>query len=102
MAEAAKEVIWLHNLFEGLEYNLPRATKLYGDNSGALAIVKNPQYHKRSKHFNMRHHFIRERVQEGTIKALYCPTLDMTADVTTGSPHRSGQRTEVVRRSEES
>ena len=46
MADAAKKVVWLRNLFEGLEYNLPRATKLYGDNSGALAIAKNPQYHK--------------------------------------------------------
>ena len=34
MADATKEVMWLYNLFEELEYSLPRATKLYGDNSG--------------------------------------------------------------------
>ena len=83
MADAAKEVVWLRNLFEGLEYNLPRATKLYGDNSGALAIAKNPQYHKRSKHFNTKHHWTRERVREGTIEALWCPTADMMADILT-------------------
>ena len=61
----------------------PKPTVIFGDNSGSLAIAKNPQYHKRTKHFDIRHHYIRQKVRENEIKVIYCPTSEMTADIFT-------------------
>ena len=83
LAEAAREAIWLRNLLHGLEYTQPQPTKLYGDNSGSLAIANNPQYHKRTKHFDTRNHYIRQRVEKGQIELEFCPTANMTADILT-------------------
>ena len=83
LAEAAREAIWLCNLLKGIEFEHPQPTRLFGDNSGSLAIAKNPQYHKRTKHFDTRHHYIRQRVYSGEVEVEYCPTAKMTADILT-------------------
>ena len=56
---------------------------LHCDNQGCLALAKNPTLHARTKHIAMRHHFIREKVESGEIRQVYCPTEDMVADVLT-------------------
>jgi hypothetical protein len=56
---------------------------IYGDNQGALAIANNPQYHKRTKHFDIKNHFIREKIRDKSIVTEYCPTQEMTADMFT-------------------
>ena len=83
LADAAREITWLRNLLEGLGYKQYAPTKLYGDNNGALAIAKNPQYHKRTKHFDTRNHYIRQKVKESVIEIEHCPTSKMTADIFT-------------------
>ena len=83
LADAAWEVTWLRNLLEGLGYEQHAPTKLYGDNNGAIAIARNPQYHKRTKHFDTRNHYIRQKVKELVIEIECCPTSQMTADVFT-------------------
>ena len=83
LADAAREITWLRNLLEGLGYEQRTPTKLYGDNNGALAIAENPQYHKRTKHFDTRNHYIRQKVKEKVIKIEYCPMSKMTVDIFT-------------------
>jgi hypothetical protein len=83
LADATREIMWLRNLFKGLGYEQPKPTILYGDNSGSLAIAKNPQYHKRTKHFDTKHHYIRQKVKTNEVEVLYCPTSNMTADIFT-------------------
>ena len=83
LADAAQEITWLWNLLEGLGYEQRAPTKLYGDNNGALAIAQNPQYHKRTKHFDTQNHYIRQKVKEKVIKIEYCPTSKMTVDIFT-------------------
>ena len=80
LADAAREVTWLQNLLEGLGYKQCAPTKLYRDNNGALAIAKNPQYHKHTKHFDTRNYYIRQKVKELVIEIKYCPTSKMTAN----------------------
>ena len=46
-------------------------------------MTKNPVGHKRAKHIDIRHHFVREAVQSGTIVLTYCPTTEMVADLLT-------------------
>ena len=44
-------------------------------------MSQNPVLHSRTKHIDIRYHYIRETVAEGTVTLQYCPTKDMTADV---------------------
>jgi len=81
--QAVREAVWLRALLADLGYVQQDATVLHGDNQGCLALAKNPTLHARTKHIEMRHHFIREKIESGEIKQVYCPTEDMMADVLT-------------------
>jgi peptidoglycan hydrolase-like protein with peptidoglycan-binding domain len=72
-SEAAKEAIWLQRLLCELRVDLsqPSASEpvtILGDNRGALALAKNPMYHARTKHVDIRYHFVREKVEERLVK----------------------------------
>ena len=49
----------------------------------AIALTRDHQYHARTKHIDIRFHFIRWVVEDKKIKLVYCPTEDMVADVLT-------------------
>ncbi|KAF8625760.1 hypothetical protein AX15_005213 [Amanita polypyramis BW_CC] len=82
LADATREASWLQNLYRELGREIS-PTKIYGDNQSALAIAKNLQYHKRTKHFNIKHHYIRKKINDNSIVVEYCPMEDMTADIFT-------------------
>ena len=84
LSEAGREACWLRNLYTELgllDVNVP--TTIHGDNEGSIAMAKNPQFHKRSKHIATRWHWIRELVQDGTINVESIRDPDQTADVLT-------------------
>jgi len=58
---------------------------IFADNQGAIKLSKNPQYHNRTKHIDVKYHFIRESCQNGLIKMIYIPTGEMVADILTKS-----------------
>jgi hypothetical protein len=71
----------------------PVAMRMFGDNQSALALIKNPVHHQRTKHIDIIHHAVRERVVRGEVMFEYCPTQDMLADVfTKGLPAPVFQR----------
>ena len=53
------------------------------DNQSTIAMTKNPVYHSSSRHTEIRHHFIRELVTEGSIKMAYCNTNEQLTDLFT-------------------
>ena len=53
---------------------------MYGDNQGALALVKNPHLHARSKHIDVSYHFIRDLAEKRMLQITYVPTTEMIAD----------------------
>ena len=55
------------------------------DNQSAIKLIKNPEFHKRSKHIDLRYHFIREKHEEGCFKLNYVSSKNMIADVFTKS-----------------
>ena len=77
---AAKEAIWLRALLKETGRPANGPTIIYCDNQGAQALAKNPEYHTRTKHIDVRWHFIREKVQEGRVKLVYVSTSQMLAD----------------------
>ena len=58
-------------------------TVVFEDNQAAIAMAKNPQFRGRSKHILIRYHFVRDKVNDGTINISYCPTTEMIADMLT-------------------
>jgi hypothetical protein len=75
------QAIWLVRLLSDLLGRDIRAVELRVDSKSALALVKNPVFHERSKHIRVRHHFIRGYLEEGSIKADYINTKDQLADL---------------------
>jgi len=66
-AHAAKEAIWLGQLFAGLQQPSSFPIPLHIDNQSAIAIVKNPEFHDHTKHIDIRYHFLRHKVESGKI-----------------------------------
>ena len=80
---AAKEALWLRSLITQLfSVNLDPTT-LFSDNQSAIALTQDHQYHARTKHIDIRFHFIRWIVEQGSLRLIYCPTEDMIADTLT-------------------
>jgi hypothetical protein len=82
-SDATKEAIWLQDLLFELGINKRKVAVLYQDNQGAIFLQKNSTNKSRTKHIDIRHHFIREHVDQGRITIQYCPTAAMIADMLT-------------------
>ena len=64
---------------------------IFEDNQGCIALSANPVFHKRTKHIDIRYHFIRERVASGEVELRYVPTAEQLADLLTkGLPGGQG------------
>jgi hypothetical protein len=83
VTHAAKEAIWLCSLIQQLFGTTLSPTTLFSDNQSAIALSKDHQYHAHTKHIDIRYHFIRRIIEEGSIRLIYCPTDDMIADTLT-------------------
>jgi hypothetical protein len=85
LTHAAKEAKWLKSFL--IEIYDPgtqdHPLHLYCDNMSAMSLAKDSTYHSRTKHIDIRYHFIREAYDAGTIDLTYCPTGDMPADLLT-------------------
>nr|GEV08394.1 retrovirus-related Pol polyprotein from transposon TNT 1-94 [Tanacetum cinerariifolium] len=84
--EAVKEAIWLKGLLEelGLELN---TMAVNCDNQGAIHLSRNHVFHERTKHINVRYHFIREVLEAKTVKVLKVGTEHNVADALTKVKH---------------
>lgn len=81
LIEAGKEVIWLSRLLAEFGYRQEGTPiRLNGDNQGALALAVNPEHHRRTKHIDVRHHWIRGAVEDNLFELAYVPTKSMIAD----------------------
>lgn len=83
-SEATKELVWLKRLFSEL---MPKIMDgeidFFMDNISAIRLVKNPEFHKRTKHIDVRYHFIRQKFEEGAFDLQHVSTKEMIADVFT-------------------
>lgn len=53
------------------------------DNKSAMALAKNPVFHGRSKHIDIKYHYIREQVNDGKIELNFCKSEDQIVDILT-------------------
>jgi hypothetical protein len=80
---ASTQAIWLVRLFSDLLGRDIGAVELRVDNKSALSLAKNPIFYERSKHIQVRHNFIRDCLEKGSIKAGYINTKNQLADLLT-------------------
>ena len=88
LASAAQTAIWFRQLLADLGFPQEEATVIYEDNQGCIAMAKNPVSHERTKHIDIKYHFVRELVSTDVIKIEYLQTEDMEADILTKSMPR--------------
>lgn len=79
----AQTVMWLRGLLQELGAKQLEPTVLHEDNQGAISLAKGSQVGQRSKHIDVRLHYIRERFSEGAISITHCKSEDMLADILT-------------------
>lgn len=84
-SEAVKDLVWLQKLFCELTRATTACSTLYLDNQSAIKLIKNPEFHKRTKHIDVRYHFIREHYEDDLFKIEYVPSEQQLADLFTKS-----------------
>lgn len=85
LSEAVKEAVYLRKFFEELEIEETQELIIYNDNQGAAKLAKNSQFHGRTKHIDIRYHFIRDVVEDQKVTIKYIRSEDMSADILTKS-----------------
>lgn len=90
--QAAKEIVWLKRLLGELLNDDEIPATLYIDNQSAVDLIKNPVYHKRTKHIEVKYHYIRSQNKEGMFGLKQVPSKDQQADILTKAlPRQSYQ-----------
>jgi hypothetical protein len=83
LSEAAREAMWLRQLYGELGWIQREPTLILADNDGSIAMSKNPEFHKRTKHVDIRWHWVRDLVENGLISVISCRDPQQTADILT-------------------
>jgi transposase InsO family protein len=82
-AEAVREAIWQRTMLEEVGFGVNGALVIGCDSESAIKLGGDPVYHERTKHIDVRMHFLREHVRRGTVALVYVPTAEQVADVLT-------------------
>ncbi|KAG6494325.1 hypothetical protein ZIOFF_049349 [Zingiber officinale] len=79
--EVVREAVWLRRILVDLPQKGTDPTLIYCDNQSAISMTKNPVFHGRSKHIELRHNYIRDMVQKKEIHLDFIKTIDKRANV---------------------
>lgn len=101
LCQGSKEVVFIRSLLDeiGFEEFTKQPTPIYCDNQGANFMVKNPAVHKRSKHIDIKFHYIRDRYNDGSIDVHYVSSEQNAADIFTKalSKQKNAQACELLK-----
>jgi len=82
---AACQAVWLRRLVADFNQKPTGATEIFCDNISAIAMTKKPAFHSRTKHIDIRYHYIRGLVSTGEITLKSCDTNEQATDIFTKS-----------------
>ena len=83
MSHAFKEALWIRTFLGLLRLPVPRPFPILSDNQAACSLSNSTAISARSKHIDIRHHFLRDHVRAGSLTTTWIPTEDMPADIFT-------------------
>ena len=84
-----QEALYLAQILKDMDHSFEQTATVFEDNQGTIRLAKNPVNRQRTKHVDIKYHFIRSNVLQGKIVLVYCPTENMAADVFTKSATRA-------------
>ena len=71
-ASSACQAVWLRRILQQLNHEPRKSTTIYCDNSSTIKLSKNPVLHGRSKHIDVRFHFLRELTKDEVVELIQC------------------------------
>jgi hypothetical protein len=83
LTECSKQAEWTISLLQQLLFKIDLPIDIFSDSLGARSIASNNVYHKKTKHINIKHHYIREKILDGTVNINQVNTKNNLADVLT-------------------
>ena len=83
LSSACRELVWLRALLAELGIVYSSAIPLYNDNAAAIALARDPVQHRRNKHIDIRHHYIRELVRSKVVDIEWLSGKELVADFLT-------------------
>lgn len=89
LAACVQEGLWIRSAFNSLNQQVTLPFIVYADNTGAISLSSNPLNHSRTKHVDVRYHFLREHISKGVFTPKWIPTHQNVADLLTKSLARS-------------
>ena len=92
LTPAVQECIYLQQFLNGLGYQTTK-TEIHEDNQACIALAKNPQDKKRTRHIQIRFHWIRDQLEQGVFTLIPTRTFNMLADLFTKGLHGPQLRT---------
>ena len=81
--ESGKEAVWLRKLANDLGVDTSEPTLIRQDNDGAKALTEDVVFHRRSKHIDTRYHYVRDLVNDKSVRFHHTPGTDLAADIFT-------------------
>lgn len=86
IGDITKEIMWIKTLFKNIiNLKIEKPTRIFEDNQGAIALAENASNHSsyKTKHMDLRHHFIRREIKIKKIELVNVSTQNMLADFLT-------------------
>ena len=83
LCSATQETVWLNRLLTDIKAPPQKPILIKEDNQGTIAVANNPISHNRTKHIDIKFHYVREALEDNIVDLIYCPTEEMTADILT-------------------
>jgi hypothetical protein len=100
-AAAVQEVLWLRGLLQELGYSAEEASTIYQDNQATVKVSENGIRSERTKHVDIKYHFVTDVVQRGDVQLQWIPSQRQQADILTKAlpaPLHSALRDEMMAR----
>ena len=82
-AAAIQEVLWLRGMLAELGLHVATGSTVYGDNQSTIAVSKNGVKGERTKHVDVKYHFITETIESGRVKLQWVQSSEQQADIFT-------------------
>jgi hypothetical protein len=82
LSDCSRQIVWIQSLLGEIGFMQVR-TPIYGDNQGSMFIGSNPVQDRRTKHIDIRYHFIREKIVDGKVEVFFIQGDKNIADMFT-------------------
>jgi transposase InsO family protein len=83
IAEESRELLWIRRLLEDFHIEQTKPIRIYEDNQSAIKLIKTGESRNKTKHIDVKYHFVTDLEKKKIIEIRYCPTAEMIADMMT-------------------